>query len=222
MTAIALLFALTAAAAAFQDGPDDPVCAADASLCRVVRPFDIRVGATVHPVAPTGLRPWIQEGRLTLFPGESVVLVVASDGALAVESVARAEDILKDDALNELAAVFGPGGAGEHATEDEVVPGKTAPDMAVPPANRLRITFRQTADGDDMMLVVQNGFGDPVLYNAGMLVPGQGGPSWSATSVCTVMPGILAFEHWPHPILAVSLGDFHIEKSPTPDTYRCA
>lgn len=217
-----VIFALLTAAPAAQDPPGNSICEANASFCRVVPPFNIRVGGTSYPITPSGLRPWVEEDRLTIFPGESVVLVVAADGSLEVESVARAEDILKDEVISELTAVFAPGGAGENATESDVIPGKEAVDIVAVPANRLRVTFRQEAEGEEMLLVIQNGFDDPVLYNAGMLVSDQGQQTWTATSVCTIVEKLMAFEHWPHPILALSLGDFHIEKTPTPDSYRCA
>lgn len=222
MLVSAVIFALLTAAPAVQDAPVNPICEANASLCRVVPPFNIRVGETSYPIAPTGLRPWVEEDRLTIFPGESVVLVVAADGSLQVESVARAEIILKDEVITDLTSVFAPGGAGENATESDVIPRKGAVDIVAVPANRLRVTFRQAVEAEEMVLVIQNGFADPVLYNAGMLTPDRGQQNWAATSVCTIMPNLMAFEHWPHPILALSLGDFHIEKTPTPDSYRCA
>ncbi|MFN3669218.1 MAG: hypothetical protein ACK4VY_07895 [Brevundimonas sp.] len=216
-----VIFALLTAVPAVQDPQVNPICEANASLCRVVPPFNIRAGGTSYPITPSGLRPWVEEDRLTIFPGESVVLVVAANGSLEVESVARAEGILKDEVITRLTAVFAPGGPGENATESDVIPGKEAVDIVAVPANRLRVTFRQEAEGEEMLLVIQNGFDDPVLYNAGMLVPDQG-QTWTATSVCTIVEKRMAFEHWPHPILALSLGDFHIEKTPTPDSYRCA
>jgi len=222
MLGSAVIFALLTATLVGQDPQVNAICETNASSCRVVPPFNIRMGETSYPIAPSGLRPWVEGGRLTIFPGESVVLVVAADGSLEVESVAHAEVILKDEVISELTAVFAPGGAGENATESDVIPRKGAVDIAAVPANRLRVTFRQEAEGEEMLLVIQNGFDDPVLYNAGMLVPSQGQPTWVETSVCTIMPNLMAFEHWPHPMLALSLGDFHIEKSPTPASYRCA
>lgn len=217
-----VIFALLSVAPAVQDPPVSSICEANASLCRVVPPFNIRAGGTSYPITPSGLRPWVEEDRLTIFPGESVVLVVSADGSLEVESVARAEGVLKDEVISELTSVFAPGGAGENATESDVIPRKGAVDIVAVPGNRLRVTFRQEAEGEEMLLVIQNGFDDPVLYNAGMLVPERGQQSWAATSVCTIMPNLMAFEHWPHPILALSLGDFHVEKTPTPASYRCA
>jgi hypothetical protein len=222
MLAASVMVALLTAALAGQDSPVNPICEADPSVCRVVPPFNIRLGETSYPITPSGLRPWVEEDRLMIFPGESVVLAVSADGSLVVETVDRAEGILKDEVISDLTAVFAPGGAGENATESDVIPRKGAVDIVAVPANRLRVTFRQEAEGEDMLLVIQNGFDDPVLYNAGMLVPEQGQQTWAATSVCTIMPKLMAFEHWPHPILALSLGDFHIEKTPTPDSYRCA
>jgi hypothetical protein len=197
-------------------------CDVRPAACRVVTPFELHYGDKTFPIAPEGARAWIQENRLTIFPGEAVVLKIGTEGDLSVDSVARASDILSDEDVAKVSAMFEPGGEAEHATEDDYGLSHNAPPMAAPPPNRLRVIFRQKKGADAMVLIIQSGFDNPVNYTAGMLIPARDGQVWQATSVCTIMPGVMGLEHWPSPMLALSLGDFVLEPRSPNAQPRCA
>lgn len=201
-------------------GPQDDPCAARPADCRMVA-FDVRVGDQSHPFSLAKPQPWVVDGRLLIFPGESVVLSVAADGGLSVISGGRADAVLPDANADAMIGVFAPGGEGENVTGDQAVPSSNGPKLVEPSPKTVRVTFRQAASGEDMLLVIQNGYDDALTYNAGMMVRGREGAQWSATSVCTVLPGIYAFEHWPHPMFGLSLGGFTLDASAPRDQVCC-
>lgn len=191
-------------------------CETQPANCRMVS-FELQSGGEAIPISASVPLAWIEEGRLRIFPGETVVLARDDTGSWSVESSGAADGIVDDPAAAALAAIFNEGGEGEDATEDDVVSSTTGPRLELLGKDRLRITFRQAPALDDMVLIIQNGFDDPLYYNAHMLE----GESWEATSVCTVLPGIYAFEHWPYAIVALSLGDFLLEPEAPRDSVAC-
>lgn len=77
------------------------------------------------------------------------------------------------------------------------------------PARTLTLSFWQepaSGDGSDMMLRVENGFDHLVKYRLGMQLPGSNEIYY--TSSCPVLPGRLAYEHWPHAIVRLFVSDF--------------
>lgn len=211
-------FVLSVLLLGFPEPQTDP-CARPAD-CRTVA-FEVRVGGQSYPFTRPGPQPWVTEGRLVIFPGESVVVAITDDGGLSVVSSEPAAAILTDPVVGALTGVFAPGGEGAGATEDQVVPSSSVPKLTETSAKTVRVTFRQAIASDDMLLVIQNGYGDPMIYNAGMLVRGRDGGQWAATTVCTVLPDIYAFEHWPHPIYALSLGGFDLDATAPRDSVSC-
>ena len=73
--------------------------------------------------------------------------------------------------------------------------------------DQLRISlFRLTRrDGAvETLLVLENGYDRALRYRARMIVDGRSQP----TDVCTVLPRLRGYEHWPHAIERMELSDF--------------
>jgi len=196
----------------------DPICETRPEACRAVAPFELRMGDKSYPIDLQWTRPWITDGRLTLYPGESVVVNIDTPDKPVVESASAASAVISDERAAGMAGLLAPGGAFEGA---EGHAGMAAGEpLENQPAKRLRLTFRQAPGSDDMLLVVENEHAASLTYDAGMLHIGEDGLLWSATSVCTVRPGIFNMEHWPHPIVALSIGGFALDPS-APDEVVC-
>lgn len=215
MSVIALISALLALSP-----PQDDPCAS-AQACRTVA-FTLTIDGQSYPYKREAPQPWITpDGRLMIFPGESVVVSVAADETLTVLSARAASAVVSDAMVEEHSEVFSEGGAGEFATEDEVVPisGIAKPEAAAP--QTVRVTFYQAPETGDMFLLVQNGYGDSMEYDAAMIVRGREGAQWTRTSVCTVLPTVISVEHWPHLIYGLSLGGFGLDPALPKDAVRC-
>lgn len=208
--AVVVLLLLSGPTGATQSGLD---CESHPEACRTVAPFDLRIGDKIHPVDLQATRPWITEGRLTLYSGESVVLNLAAPGEPVVEASSAANTVISDRRATDMISLFAADGA--LASAEDYAGTATIEPLEDQPAMRLRVTFRQAPDSEDMLLVLENQYGKSLTYDAGMLVLGGDSLSWSPTSVCTVRPGIISMEHWPHPIMAVSLGGFAVEAPPS-------
>jgi hypothetical protein len=202
-------------------GPEaSAVCQQTPSACRLVPPFSLTFNGDSHPIDLGAPQPWIEDGRLILFPGESVLVAIKPDGGLRVVSSQPADAVLDDAMTTKMAAVFAPGGTGATATEADVVAGQLHLKQETP-SQAIRVTFRQAAGNDAMLLTIQNGYGGRLSYNAGMLSPSAAGLQWRVTSVCTVRPDIYGMEHWPHPIVSVSLGAFSVDPNASLDQILC-
>jgi len=196
------------------------ICEQAPSECRMVPTFSLRIGDKAFPVTFDKPQPWIMEGRLYIFPGESVVLVLKPDGGIRVTSSQPAEAVIDDAVAAKMIAVFAPGGSGENATEADVIPGTTDLRQDAP-SQAIRVSFRQAAHSDQMVLAVQNGYGGRLAYDAGMLTPSGDGGVWRETSVCTLRPDLYGMEHWPHAIVSLSLGAFTIDRTAPADEIIC-
>jgi hypothetical protein len=147
--------------------------------------------------------PFVTEHGLQLFPGESVVVAVAEDGRLTVESHGPAQDVITPQkltqAVNEMNARM-------QASGGDTAPGTINPVGEQRPQDRLRISMLQVPGGEDTVVLIENGYGRQIDYRAVMQVPGRSQPE--ATTACEVLPSLMALEHWPHPIAVVVLGRF--------------
>lgn len=70
----------------------------------------------------------------------------------------------------------------------------------------IRVRFGKMDDKDHMIMVIQNGYGRPLMYRAWLQ---RGADQPRSTSVCPVAAGLLVFEHWPYMFDKITVGDFH-------------
>jgi hypothetical protein len=207
--------------AARDNGPEaSATCEQTPSACRVVPPFSLTLNGESHKIDLGAPQPWIEDGLLVVFPGESVLVTLKPDGGFRVVSSQPADAVIGDATSTKMVAVFAPGGAGATATEADVVAGQAHLEQETP-SQAIRVTFRQAAGDDSMLLAIQNGYEGRLSYNAGMLTPTAQGLQWSVTSVCTVRPDVYGMEHWPHPIVSVSLGGFSVDPHASLDQVLC-
>ena len=104
---------------------------------------------------------------------------------------------------------------GENAaavSDDEM--GMTADPVA---PNEIHIAFRQIGDSDHRLLVVANGYTRALAFRAAIRVDGKE----RYTDVCTVMPGIHGFEHWPFASDRIILTDLRLEEWSAGTPPRC-
>lgn len=77
--------------------------------------------------------------------------------------------------------------------------------------NQIHLRFSQENQGKEnpmMMLKVQNPFNKALSYEAGMILHDREGVF--GTSIIPVMPKLLSFESWSHPIVQLILTDFQL------------
>jgi len=179
--------------------------------CRTVQPFALQVGSSRTDPIEVGKAPWIDaNGRLLIFPGESVTVKYGDAGALEVAAVDAAQNIVSDQRVAQLMAQVAP----RPNPQEETVALVPTKGLADPPTQGVRLTFRQADAGEDMLLFVENATDAPLAYNAAMLAPGVQGMEWQVTTICVVRSGAFSVEHWPYAIMSLSLGDF--ERGPEP------
>ncbi len=185
-----------------QSAPPE-ICVERPALCRTLEAYDLQSDGRSVIVQGGILVPWQDSNDLTLFVGESVVLDIEGPKPVVV-SFGRA-DVVLDDARTRMLTRVVAGTADdlphEHTGDHLILDG---------PPSRLRVSFRQAAGTDDMLLTVENGYEGMLTYEAAMMVIGEDGGQWARTSVCTVPPGIYAMEHWPHAIVALSLSSIQL------------
>lgn len=86
------------------------------------------------------------------------------------------------------------------ATDVRLVDADTAPKDG-----EVRVSM-SSKGGTTMMDVLNKG---PLAYNyRAYMLPAIDSETGQRTSVCTLMPGITAFEMWPYPIPAIAIGEF--------------
>lgn len=80
----------------------------------------------------------------------------------------------------------------------------TAPRQGDKPGDgEIRFSFESTKPSDTI-LTVESRWRDPLDYMAVMNVDGSG----QRTSVCTLMPNLSNFEHWPHGMYEIAIANF--------------
>lgn len=210
MTTLALV-----AVFAFQD---NSACEDASTVCRTVPAFSLSVGSERTDPINVGKQPWIDaNGRVVLFPEESVTVKWNAEGSLAVAAIQNADDVVSDERLAQLLAQAEP----MSDPKEETVGILSTKPMSDPLAEGIRLTFRQATNSEHMILFVENATDGPLAYNAGMLVPGPQGMVWQPTTICIVRQGVFSVEHWQHAIMSLSLGDFERGPEPPADGSIC-
>jgi len=136
-----------------------------------------------------------------LFPyadGDGAVIIYVGE---AFEVSLDRADVSKPQFVRLVPHVNREGLTGYHA------PGPNEPPPTGPAI--LSLELRQTEGKADMMLMVRNDTGVPLKFDALMAVPSREGVRHAHTSICAVMPGMMAFESWPHPVMMLVLTNFH-------------
>jgi hypothetical protein len=157
-------------------------------------------------IAMAFVAAWVSTGvaarDLNLRPGEQVVVEIDADGAMTVAAgdvtrISREEQAGIVDAVARNPGAQGPNSVGVNGAEFGVKPVES---------DKLRISFIDLASigmPDDRLLVIENGYGRALRYRA---VISRGTRS-QPTDVCTVLPTLRGYEHWPYPIDAIELSD---------------
>jgi hypothetical protein len=128
----------------------------------------------------TQLFPYVDDGQIILYPGETIEVEFAADG--------KAMDKPR------FARVVG---------SSAVVPPKEG--VAV-----FSFELKQLDGKPDMMLTIKSTLGFPVKYDAHMFTFGKDGPQSAYTSSCPIIARGAAFETWPHEIGMIVLTDFRV------------
>lgn len=138
-------------------------------------------------------------GSVSLRPGEGVTVVIDDGGRASVEKGGAARPMSDEDKamvrdlLKNHPEAFGPRGA--FVTAEGARP--------APPVIRGEIRFSfLTLEGNDRLLIVENGYERGLRYRAIMHRSGRSEP----TDVCVVIPQRRSYEHWPYPIERIDLG----------------
>ena len=157
-----------------------------AEICTMVtcrmEPHELRLRAEGGSlVTTTDLLPYVHDGTVVLYPGESVTVDFAADGSMIdmprFARLASAGD-----------AVGMPSDARASVT----------------------LNFSQTDGKPDMLLVLKSSLGFAVKYDAYMYVPTPNGVESGYTSSCPLNAGLSATEHWPHAIMMIVLTNFRL------------
>jgi hypothetical protein len=87
-----------------------------------------------------------------------------------------------------------------------------------PQAGKIRVRFTPVSPQGQSMLVIENGYGQGLVYRATIHARGRSAP----TDVCLVMPGKVGLEHWPFAIERIELGAFRLVDWKSGDPVPCA
>ena len=88
---------------------------------------------------------------------------------------------------------------------DKVTDVRLVDEDTVPKDGEIRATM-SSMGGTTMLSVLNQG---PQAYNySAVMLPSIDAKEGQSTSVCTLMPGVSAFEMWPQPIPAIAIGEF--------------
>lgn len=194
---IALL--LAAGLLAGDPEPGTNLCA-DPRNCREVGQVAIQVGTQTLAADINETIPFVSEDGLSLFVGESVVVIVGDEGELTVESHGPAAEIITEDKLMQAAAEMN---AAMAASGLDVAPSTIDPIASGRPQNRVRLSMMQLPGSEETVLLVENGYGRRFDYQAFMQVPGRRGPEYTTT--CELVPDFMVLEHWPHAIAVITV-----------------
>jgi hypothetical protein len=90
--------------------------------------------------------------------------------------------------------------------------------MAAPPIapGAVRILFARLDNGQSL-LVLENGYDQALVYRARIHIGGRSVP----TDVCTALPGLRGYEHWPDRIDRIELTGVRLEPWPEGQRPRC-
>lgn len=159
--------------------------------------------------------------------GETVVELVKDDGTPFHLTLPMAPPIVQPGFVSIYA---GETIILEADVEDHGLVNLRAVPQVMHPDKSVEFRFAQDTtmqNGSDMVLAIRNGFGRPLKYRLGMLLPsdpepspGQP-PSIRRTSICPVQPGTASYEHWPHAIYLLVVADLRLIEAGDPAATVC-
>lgn len=71
----------------------------------------------------------------------------------------------------------------------------------------LSLELKQNESDAGMTLTLRNDAGVPLKFDATMFVPTSRGIESAHTSICTLQPGMMGTESWPHPVVMLLLAN---------------
>lgn len=91
------------------------------------------------------------------------------------------------------------------------------PELRDVPRGQVHIRFAQVPGTEQVVLLIENGYGQAFVYRATQHVDGAASP----TDVCSVRPNFRAFEHWPYVIQQIDLTAISLEPMGPDDPVVC-
>jgi hypothetical protein len=147
-----------------------------------------------------------------LTPGVAAFIRIDDDGGVAYAPAGEASlaevdrDVLQQMAVlyddpEQMAQSSGPNAKGFNAS------GST-PRPVAPGVVRISLLAVKGRSGNpETLLVLENGYGQAMRYRATM----SRGERSAVTDVCSVLPGLRGYEHWPYPIDRIDLSSIRLE-----------
>lgn len=157
---------------------------------------------------------------VTLRVGETVEIRIGADGKAVAGAKAKAAPISDFDgrALAQMAGVGVPAGA--KTMPPEVMSAKVGEVVPAIAPDTLRISLLDVSGKSehDRLLIIENGYGKAVRYNAVLHRGGRATP----TDVCLVMPDMRGYEHWPYAFEEIDLSALSLVDWKESDGIPCA
>jgi hypothetical protein len=136
---------------------------------------------------------------ISLRPGEAVTVVIDDGGRASVEEGGAARPMSDEDkAMVRDLLVNHPEAFGPRAAIITAGEGKPVPSVS---RGEVHFSFMTFGEGNDRLLIVENGYGRGLRYRAIMHRNGRAEP----TDVCIVIPERRSYEHWSYPIERIDL-----------------
>jgi hypothetical protein len=137
---------------------------------------------------------------ISLQPGEAVTIVIDDGGRTNVEKGGAARPMSDEDkAMVRDLLVNHPEAFGPRAA---VITAKGATPAPAVTRGEVHFSFMTFGEGNERLLIVENGYGRGLRYRAIMHRGGRAEP----TDVCVVIPERRSYEHWSYPIDRIDLG----------------
>lgn len=150
--------------------------------------------------------PPVQSPRdeiLSLRTGQALIVTVDDAGEISIVGIEIAPPLSALDAaaVRDLVANH-QGAVGSTAAPVRL----ELPQPPPLPRDRIRIALVEQGGGKARLLIIQNGYDRGFRYRAALQRGGRSEP----TDVCTVLPGIRGYEHWPYKFDRIDLSDLRL------------
>jgi hypothetical protein len=139
--------------------------------------------------------------------GQRVTLTFAGDKVDNGMATAEPATTAFEEAV--LKHIEGPQYQSASGTNSMVIEANKTPEPDPIALEKVSFKLVAVAGGKRTLLVIRNGYGQALAYEAVMRV----GNRSTKTGVCTVGPGRHGFEHWPHPIASITVTALRFEPS---------
>jgi hypothetical protein len=176
------------------------------SVCRTeAKPIRLRDVDGGEFEYPTELFPYADDGSVTVFAGEAIVLDFAADGSTAKDP----------HFVHVIDRVDTSNIRGSRRTGTDTTP-------AIDPKERqtMALEFKQEPGKPGMTLRLRSDLDFTLKFDALIWIPTRNGVQVTRTSMCPLLAGLAGYELWPHPIVMIALMNFHTLPAGT-DTVTC-